>query len=104
MKLGSKHGLEGIKTLDDLLHFPKNGEDFNQGRQPDTAASVHDAFLFYNALFLVKFCIQSPKHVTVIYYKTMFNNVFNKEKGFWADLGEVQRLSNVFSNEIMAVD
>ena len=54
--------------------------------------------------FWVKFCIQSPKHVAVIYYKTMFNNVFNKEKGFWADLGEVQRLSNVFSNERMAVD
>ena len=59
---------------------------------------------FIMHFFLVKFCIQSPKHVTVIYYKTMFNNVFNKEKGFWADLGEVQRLSNVFSNERMAVD
>lgn len=60
MKLGSKHGLEGIKTLDNLLHFPKNEEDFNQGRQPDTAASVHDAFLFYNALFFGQILYSKP--------------------------------------------
>ena len=40
-----------IKTLDNLLRFHKNGEDFNQGREPDTATGVHDVFLFYKAFF-----------------------------------------------------
>ena len=51
MKWGYKHGVASIKTLDNLLHFYKYREDFNQGREQDTAASVHDVFFFYNAFF-----------------------------------------------------
>ena len=58
---------------------------------------------FFIMHFFGQILYSKPKHFTVIYYKTMFNNVFNKEKGFsfyiGTVLGKVQRLSNVFSNE-----
>ena len=76
MKWGYKQGVASIKTLDNLLRFRKYREDFNQGREQDTAASVHDVFLFIINFFLVKFCIQDPRHCTVIYYQqflTMFS-------------------------------
>ena len=31
--------------------FHENRDDFNQGREPDTAACVHDAFLLSNFVF-----------------------------------------------------
>ena len=61
------YGVASIKTLGNVLRFHKLREDFNQGRKPDIAASVHDVFYFYNIFFLVKFCIQNPNPNPLLY-------------------------------------
>ena len=59
MKWGYKYGVANVKTLGNLLRFHKNREDFNEVGVPDTAASVHDVLLFYNAFLLSNFLFKA---------------------------------------------
>ena len=105
MKWGYKQGVASIKTLDNLLRFRKYREDFNQGREQDTAASVHDVFLFIINFFLVKFCIQDPRHCTVIYYQQFLTMFSIRKSDFLSTSAQsvanlkVQGLPNIFYNE-----
>ena len=59
MRCGYKYGVANVKTLGNLLCFHKNQEAFNEVGEPDTAASVHDVFLFYNAFLLSNFLFKT---------------------------------------------
>lgn len=60
MKWGYKYGVASIKTLGNVLRFHKNRENFNQGRKPDIAASVHDVFLFLQYSFFGQTLYSKP--------------------------------------------